>query len=210
MKKLNFYFDFLSPYSYLAFNCHRDIIPENTVNINYRPVLMGKLFSQHGFPGPGEIPAKRKHELRKCFRLAHNLNIKFHPPKTFPFNPLGIVRLATNYASAGKQFEVISTIFDLVWGQGIILEDPDLILSKLNEAGFQEEIFHRSFERDAKLELKTNIKDALSQDIFGVPSFEVEGEMFWGLDSLEDLKNFLMGNDMWNRTLYNELLELKN
>ena len=210
MKKLNFYFDFLSPYSYLAFNSFKTMIAQNTIIINYRPVLMGKLFSPHGFPGPGEIPAKRKHELRKCFRLAHKLNIEFHPPKTFPFNPLGIVRLATNYASAGKQLEVISTIFDLVWGQGIILEDPDLILSKLQEAGLQEDIFHRSFEREAKLELKTNIKEALSQDIFGVPSFEVEGEMFWGLDSLEDLKNFLMGNDMWNRTLYNDLLELKN
>jgi 2-hydroxychromene-2-carboxylate isomerase len=208
MKKLNFYFDFLSPFSYFAWLKLQDFQKSHDLETAYRPVLMGKLFSHHGFPGPGEIPAKRKYELKKCFRYAHKNDIKFHPPHTFPFNPLAIIRLATNFAAKNEQSKIIDCIFKLVWAEGIILEDPELIEKLLVAKGFNSNTVERSFEREAKTELKRNIKDALGHDIFGVPSFEIEEQIFWGNDSYEDLNNFLIGkNDRWDKELYYELLK---
>jgi len=206
MKKIIFYFDFLSPFSYFAWLNHRKALSEHNLTYEYKPVLMGKLFTHHGFPGPGEIKSKRAYELKKCFRYAFKNDITFSPPPQFPFNPLAIIRMATNHAAADQQVEIIGHIFDLVWGHGSVLEDPDIISALLIKRGISEELMERSFEREAKLELKANIKEALSQDIFGVPSFSIGNEYFWGNDSFEDLSNFLNGHDNWDKELYNKLL----
>lgn len=207
MKDIKLYFDFLSPFSYFTWKTHKTQFKDKGVKISYHPVLMGKLFSHHEFPGPGQIPAKRKYELKKCFRYAHKNNIKFNPPNSFPFNPLAIIRMATTHAAREKQELVIENIFDLVWGEGKILEDPDYIIGLWNERQLDTQIIERSFDRQAKLELKDNIKNAISLDIFGVPSFVIDDEYFWGNDSIPDLINYIDNNDKWNKELYNELLK---
>ena len=115
MTQINFYFDFLSPFSYFAWKRHQSFYGRFEVIWNYKPVLMGKLFSHHNFPGPGEIAAKRKYELKKCFRYAEKNNIPFSPPPSFPFNPLAIIRMATKTASRSRQKEVIDLIFDQIF-----------------------------------------------------------------------------------------------
>lgn len=202
MKKIDFYFDFLSPYSYFAWKRHKMIEAEFV----YKPVLMGKLFSHFEFRGPGEIPVKRDLELRKCFQYADMYNIPFIPPHTFPFNPMGIIRLATISAAGDRQTELIELIFNTVWSKGIVLEDPDLIEKLLVQNHF-ESVYEKSFEREAKLELKSNIKEAIESNIFGVPTFRIDKEIFWGNDSLELLAYNLSGNDNWDRELYNTLRE---
>ncbi|MFT6632019.1 MAG: 2-hydroxychromene-2-carboxylate isomerase [Bacteriovoracaceae bacterium] len=209
MKNIKFYFDFLSPFSYFAWLNLEEITKNQNSEISFHPVLMGRLFSHHNFPGPGEIPAKRDYELKKCFRYAHKNQIKFSPPTIFPFNPLAIIRMATEHASGKEQIKVISEIFDLVWGEGRILEDPELIQELLISRGLNQSIIDKSFERTAKTELKTNIQSAIDSGIFGVPSFLVDKEFFWGNDSIDDLCNFLNNNDNWNKQLYNELSLLK-
>jgi 2-hydroxychromene-2-carboxylate isomerase len=207
MKKVNFYFDFLSPFSFFAWTNHQKELQKHDLTFVYKPVLMGKLFSHHEFTGPGMIPAKRNYELKKCFRYAHNNNISFHPPSNFPFNPLAIIRLATLTASGDEQFKVIDLIFKSVWQKGLVLEDPELVENILKEGGFSKDLIERSFSRDAKLELKKNIKEAIQSNIFGVPTFEIDDEYFWGNDSFNDLNNYILGNDNWNKNLYNELLK---
>ena len=206
MKKLNFYFDFLSPFSFFAFANHEKKLPED-IKLNYRPLLMGKLFSHFGFPGPGDIPVKRNYELKKCFRYAAQNNIEFHPPEQFPFNPLGIIRLATDFASGTQQKEVIQCIFSSIWQKGLVLEDPELIEKCLIESQLDPAILERSFAKESKLELKNNLKDAINQGIFGVPSFQVDQEFFWGNDSFDSLNKYLSGNDNWNMSLYNDLIK---
>lgn len=209
MQKIDFYFDFLSPYSYFAWKSHQQKLSDYSLEWNYKPVLMGKLFSHHKFPGPGEIMPKRNYELKNCFRIAARDQIEFTPPKTFPFNPLAIIRLATNAANNGDfklQKQIITLIFDKVWGQGQILEDPEVIEEILKNEHIPIDVFNRSFEKPAKLELKANIKECITADIFGVPTFKVNNEFFWGNDSISFLKNFLAGNDIWNKELYNEIL----
>ena len=206
-RTITLYFDFLSPYSYFLFNKIRSQSAFTRFQFDFKPVLMGKLFTEHGFPGPGDIPAKRKYELKKCFRIAKKEDFDFNPPPSFPFNPMGIIRLATFHAAREKQVDVIKTIFDAVWANGHILEDPDQILNVLKQANIPEEIFNRSFEREAKKELKDNIKEAISFDIFGVPSYRSdEKEYFWGLDSLDDFIRYLDNEDDYNKELYQKLI----
>lgn len=207
MKKIYFYFDFLSPFSYFAWENHKKKLLNNSqLDVVYSPVLMGRLFSHFEFKGPGEIPPKREYELKKCFRYAAKRNIPFSPPKEHPFNPLAIIRLATLFSSNEDQFKIIDFIFKSIWANGLVLEDPELISNLLQKNYFDHKIFDRSFERDAKLELKANIKQAISQGIFGVPTFTHEEEIFWGNDSLNDLRDYLEGNDIWNKELYTALL----
>ena len=198
MQTIKFFFDFLSPYSYFAWLNHRKSLPEAV--FEYHPLPMGKLFSHHKFPGPGEIPAKRDYELKKCFRYAADNQIEFRPPAEFPFNPIAILRMATKHAAKQKQAEVIDLIFQTVWGEGRVLEDPEII-AKLVPA----DIFEASFSREARLELKSNIQQALSFGAFGVPSWVYQGELFWGNDNMLYLERVIKGNDNWNKELYDEL-----
>ncbi len=144
MKNIKLYFDFLSPFSYFAWLNYENMLKDRDVEISFHPILMGKLFNHHEFPGPGEIPAKRNYELKKCFRYAAKNNIKFNPPVTFPFNPLAIIRMATTHAAGAEQIKVISTIFDLVWGEGNVLEDPELIQAMIKQKDISPNIFERS------------------------------------------------------------------
>lgn len=211
MKKIEFYFDFLSPFSYFAWLNHREQLAHahSDIEVVYKPVLMGKLFSHFEFPGPGEITVKRNYELKKCFRYAAKSNIDFCPPNQFPFNPLAIIRLATLNAAGGEQLPIIDLIFKSVWAKGTILEDPELVKELLIKSGIKDaaNIFERAFAMEAKRELKTNIKTAIAKNIFGVPSFAIDDEYFWGNDSFEDLKNYLCDNDRWDKKLYNKLTE---
>lgn len=207
MKNIKFYFDFLSPYSYFAWLDHLKAVDGQKCTFTYHPVLMGKLFSHFKFPGPGEIIVKRNHELKKCFRYAAKRNIPFAPPQTFPFNPLAVLRSATRSASGDCQFETINCLFKQIWAEETVLDDPDLIKKILQANNLPEHILELAFEKAAKLELKKNIKDAITADIFGVPSFEFASEVFWGNDSLEYLNDSLEGNDNWNKDLYNSLIE---
>ena len=207
MQKIDFYFDFLSPFSYFAWKNHQNKLPKDRLEINYKPVLMGKLFSHFEFRGPGEIEVKRNYELKKCFRYAAKNKITFLPPKEFPFNPIALNRCATLYAAKSEQFKIIDFLFDCVWAHGMILDDPDLIAKILLENKFSPEVIDLSFERAAKQELKANIASAIHKNIFGVPTFAVDDEYFWGNDSFDDLNDYLSKNDNWNKELYNQLVE---
>ena len=206
MQKVDFYFDFLSPFSYFAWIRHQEELSELDLEVNYLPVLMGSLFSAHGFLGPGQIRAKRAYELKKCFRYAKRHNISFTPPAKFPFNPMAIIRVALISVAKNKQKDIIDLIFKEIWEKGHILEDPEEIESFLKDNGYSNEIFECSFSRPAKKELKANIKKALDAGIFGVPSFATKDEFFWGNDSFVDLKDYLLGYDNWDKKLYNEVL----
>jgi len=209
MKKIYFYFDFLSPFSFFAWLAHKEQLKNFNCEIIYRPVLMGKLFSHFNFPGPGEIRVKRNYELKKCFRYASKHKIPFSPPSTFPFNPLAIIRTATLSAAHENQSQVIDCIFKAIWSEGKMLEDPELVQQLFLNNELDAGILENSFAREAKLELKNNINEAIKANIFGVPSFQVDQEYFWGNDSFESLKDYLSGNDNWDKALYNNLINLE-
>ena len=204
MKELNFYFDFLSPFSYFAWiNLQR--YPELTVH--YKPVALGPLLNHWGIKGPGEVEPKREFLLKQCLRYAASNKIEFTTPKTHPFNSLYALRLALKSSAGELQSEVVKTLWQAGWQKRIDMGDPDELQKVLKESGLPaEELYEKSFSKEAKVELKANIQEAISFGAFGVPSIVVGQELFWGNDALSDVLNFMNGTDKLNREKLRDLL----
>ncbi len=204
MKELNFYFDFLSPFSYFAWN-NLQRFPE--MKINYRPVALGPLLNHWGIKGPGEIEPKREFLLKQCLRYAAKNNIPFTTPKTHPFNSLYALRLALKSTAGELQPQVIKTLWLAGWEKRIDMGDPDELQRVLKEANLPaEELYEKSFSKEAKVELKANIQEAISFGAFGVPSMVVDQELFWGNDAVEDMLTFMQGSDKLDRKKLEDLL----
>lgn len=205
MKSFVFYFDYLSPFSYYAHirlqNLRRDF------SITYQPVALGPLLNEWGIKGPGEVQPKREFLLKQCLRYSKKHNIPFTTPKTHPFNSLYALRLSLKGVAGDLQEKVIDTLWKAGWETRIDMGEPDELLRVLREAGLPaDELYEKSFAREAKVELKKNIESAIAAGTFGVPSFVAGNELFWGNDSLEDLFSFLDNRDTLDREKLTTLL----
>jgi 2-hydroxychromene-2-carboxylate isomerase len=177
MSPVDFYFDFVSPYAYIAL--HR--LPQ--VPINYKPVLLAGLLNHWGQKGPAEIPAKRRWTYRWCTWWAKELGIPFRFPAEHPFNPLHHLRLAL---ACDCRPEAVKRIFDSIWMSGGNATDPARFAALCRELGSDEKNIS-----ERKDELRKNTGEAAARGVFGVPSFVADGEVFWGADSIEFLNAFL-------------------
>lgn len=205
MKELNFYFDFLSPFSFFAWKRIEHLELSKKFKIHFKPVALGSLLNHWQIKGPGEITPKREFLLKQCLRYAAKNGIEFTTPKTHPFNSLYALRLALKSVGGDKQEEVIKTLWNAGWSERIDMGEPEELLTQLKKNNLPaDELYEKSFSREAKQELKNNIQEAISFGVFGVPSFVVDEELFWGNDSIEDLLHFIQGSDYLNR----EKLEL--
>jgi 2-hydroxychromene-2-carboxylate isomerase len=177
MKSIDFYFDFVSPYAYIAL--HR--LPQ--APIRYKPVLLAGLLNHWGQKGPAEIPAKRRWTYRWCTWWAKELGIPFRFPAEHPFNPLHHLRLAL---ACDCRPEAVKRIFDSLWVSGGNATDPASFAALCRELGSDEKNIS-----ERKDELRKNTEEAAARGVFGVPSFVADGEVFWGADSLGFLNAFL-------------------
>ena len=173
------YFDFVSPYSYIGL--HR--LREFSNPIVFKPVLFAGLLNHWGQKGPAEIPAKRKWTYRSCHWWAGKLGIPFRFPASHPFNPLQHLRLAL---AAGCAPQAVHRIFDFVWTTGEDASDPVRFSSLCTELGVDP-----SKRPEVKDLLRKNTEEAAARGVFGVPTLIIEGELFWGADSIEFAKDFL-------------------
>lgn len=204
MKRLNFYFDFLSPFSYFAWLKLKE---QKDIEIVFKPVSLGTLLNHWSIKGPGEVQPKREFLLKQCLRYSVKNNISFTTPKTHPFNSLYALRLALKSTSGDLQNEVIKTLWLAGWKDRIDMGEPDELIRVLKENNLPaDELYEKSFSKEARAELKSNIQEALSFGVFGVPSMVVDKELFWGNDALEDVFQYLSGVDKLDRIKLEELL----
>lgn len=207
MKELNFYFDFLSPFSYFAWMKLDALKQEVPTKIHLKPVALGPLLNHWQIKGPGEVEPKREFLLKQCLRIADDHKLPFTTPKTHPFNSLYALRLSLSGVAGEHQMRVVETLWKAGWQERIDMGEPDELLNALRKNDLPaDELYERSFTREAKVELKNNIQEAISKGAFGVPSFVVEDELFWGVDSMHHLKKFLQGDDNLDREKLKELL----
>jgi len=178
---VDWYFDFVSPYSYIAL--HR--LDELSHPVNYRPVLFAGLLNQFGQKGPAEIPAKRRWTYRWCTWWAQSLGIPFRFPAEHPFNPLPHLRLAL---ACGSRPEAVRRIFDSIWVRGGNAGDPARFAALCTELKISE---GQLTDHGVKQALRRNTEEAAARGVFGVPSFVVDGEVFWGADSIEFVNAYL-------------------
>jgi 2-hydroxychromene-2-carboxylate isomerase len=206
MQLIPFYFDFISPFSYFAWI---ELNRSKEINqFELKPTTLASLLNHHGIKGPGEIDPKREYLFRYCLRYAEKNHIPFMPPKTHPFNPLYALRLSTKEASGELQMQVVDALWKGAWELRLDMGDPNVIEQHLKQAGLPgAELMEKTFERAVKTALKQNTEDAIKHGAFGVPSFVFENELFWGRDSLEDLRLKMKGSDPLNYPLYQEMLK---
>jgi 2-hydroxychromene-2-carboxylate isomerase len=176
---IDWYFDFVSPYSYIGL--HR--LREFSSPIVLKPVLFAGLLNHWGQKGPAEIPAKRKWTYRSCVWEAQKLAIPFRFPALHPFNPLQHLRLAL---AAGCTPQAVRKIFEFVWTTGQDACDPARFSSLCEQLGIDP-----SQHPEVKDALRQNTEEAAARGVFGVPTLVIEGEVFWGADSVEFAKGFL-------------------
>jgi 2-hydroxychromene-2-carboxylate isomerase len=176
---VDWYFDFVSPFSYICL--HR--LQELPLPVTFKPVLFAGLLKHWGQKGPAEIPAKRRWTYRWCTWWARELDLTFRFPEQHPFNPLQHLRLAL---ACGSHPDAVKRIFDWVWMSGENANDPERFSTLCAALGVEETKLG-----EAKDQLRVNTEEAAARGVFGVPSFVVDGEVFWGADSVDFVKAFL-------------------
>lgn len=202
-KKINFYFDFLSPYSYVAWTWVRT----QDYDFTYTPVSIPSIISHYGTLGPAQIKPKRNYLFKDLLRYTKMNNIPFTSPKNLPFNSLYALRLALAEVSGESQKEVIDTLFRAGWEHGLDIGSDDVLREILAQKGLPvDELFAKMEAREARIHLKNNISKALEQELFGVPSFLVDEEIFWGNDSIKYLEMYLAGCDPLDHEKYQNFL----
>ena len=183
MPPLTLYFDFVSPYSYIAFKRLHELPREAAVEL--KPVLFAGLLTHFGNKGPAEIPIKRRWTYRWCTWWAKELDIPFRFPASHPFNPLHHLRLAI---AAGVTREAVGRIFDAIWTTGAEATEPRAFAALAKSLGVDEARLAAPEVKDA---LRRNTDEAIARGVFGVPSYEADGEVFWGADAIGFLNAFL-------------------
>lgn len=190
MKQITFFLDFISPYAYLAFKALPEALMGMSYAVRYQPVFLGGLLKHSKVLGPAEVPGKREWVYRQAQWLAHAQGVPLDMPAAHPFNPLGLLRLAVASDPHGLPNRyVCETLFRHVWEGGQDAADAQRL-----QALTVELTPARDPNSDAvRDQLKSHTEDAIAQGVFGVPSYSVDGKVFWGLDALPMLRDYLHG-----------------
>jgi 2-hydroxychromene-2-carboxylate isomerase len=180
---LHWYFDYLSPFAYLQFAAHPDLMTRPDVEL--RPVLFAGLLNHWGHKGPAEIPPKKVHTFRLCTWQAAERGIPIKNPPAHPFRPLPALRLTI---ALGSRYDVVKTIFDFIWRDGRSVDDEWPALLAL--LGVSEAAPLLADDR-VKATLRANGEAALAAGVFGVPTFVADKALFWGEDATGMLRAYL-------------------
>ncbi len=196
MKRIDFWFDCLSPYAWLAFDAMPQALAGLSYAVDYRPLLLGGVLQHWGQKGPAEIAPKRAWAYRQVQWLAHRQGLRLELPAQHPFNPLALQRLAvacTPEGAAGPNRRVVQALFEHVWaGHGADANDPGRL------AALAQSLAPRRDPQsdEVKRALRAATDEALGRGVFGVPTWVCDGRLFWGVDALPMLRDALAG-DAW-------------
>ena len=186
IKPLEFYFDFISPYSFLAHKQIRKIENKEGIKIIYKPVLLGGLHNLHGIKAPAFIPAKAKHMVRDCKLIAEKNNIRFKFNSYFPIRSLNLMRgvLVAEEDNIKKYY--IDNIFNTIWQDGLNMNDAIVIQKILQNLNINPKTFSlRTTSSLIKDLLRNKTNEAYKKGVFGAPTFVVNNKIFWGQDRIE-------------------------
>ena len=186
IKPFDFYFDFISPYSFLA---HKEIIKierKNSIKIRYKPILLGGLHNLHGIKAPAFIPAKAKHMIRDCKLIAEKNKINFKFNSYFPIKSLNLMRGVLVAEEDNFKSYYIDNIFNAIWQDGLNMNDENIIQKILKNLNINPKTFFLRITSSAiKDLLKKKTCEAYEKGIFGAPSFVSNNKIFWGQDRIE-------------------------
>lgn len=195
-KSFEFLFDFGGPNSYLAHKMLPELCARTGTEAVYTPILLGGLFKLTNNQAPlmryAETPAKQNYEMLEFDRFVKSHAIPFQMNPNFPINSLYLMRGAIAAQHLGCFMPYVEAIMTAMWEKGLNTGDLDVVLLLLDEAGLDgTAILAKADESDVKAELVANTEKAAGRGAFGVPTFFVGPDMFWGKERLGQIEDAL-------------------
>ena len=185
-KHLEFYFDFVSPYSYIAHKEILKLVKNNSLKVDYKPILLGGLHNMHGIKAPAFIPSKAKFMIRDCKMVSEKNKINFKFNSYFPIKTLNLMRGVFVAAEDGIKDLYIDKMFKAIWVDGINMNDDSVIEKVLKNIDINPKTFLlRVQSQNIKDQLRSKTNDAYKKGVFGAPTFVVKDKLFWGQDRLQ-------------------------
>ena len=182
-KKIDFYFDFISPYTYLA---HKKIQSlQKNIKIDYKPILLGGLHNLGGVTAPAFIKPKLKHMINDCDLIAKKNKFDFTWNSKFPLNSLHIMR-GYLYVDSDIKNLYIDIMFEAYWKDNLDISNDQILVSLLEKCQITKDKFFQGI-KDQKIKdlLKNLTEEAHDKEVFGAPTFVINDKIFWGQDRLE-------------------------
>ena len=189
--KIDFYFDFVSPYTYLA---HKKICNLNErVNFNYKPILLGGLHNLGNITAPAFNERKMKNMKNDCILIAKKNQIDFKWNQNFPINSLYLMR-GFIFIDNNKKDEFLDVCFNAYWRDNLDILKEENLNKILDKCKIDHNLFKKGInDQKIKDKLKLLTSNAFENDVFGAPTFVVNKKLFWGQDrlnyALDELKN---------------------
>ena len=174
-KEIDFYFDFISPYAYLA---HKKIqLLSKDIKINYKPILLGGLHNLEGITAPAFIKPKLKHMINDCLLIAKKNNHDFKWNSIFPINSLNIMRGCFDINLSNRD-PYIETMFNAYWKYDLDISKEEILIPLLEQCKIDKDIFFKTIkDRTIKEKLKDATKNAHEKEVFGAPTFIVNNKI---------------------------------
>ena len=193
-KTVEFFFDLGSPASYLAHTQLPLLCRDTGATLVHRPMLLGAVFQATGNASPAMIPAKGHYMLRDLARFAERYGVPMRFNPHFPINTLTLMRLlvAVQLHQPERFDDALQALFQAIWVEGINMGDPARVAEVLSAAGFDTQALQAQIaEQQVKDALKASTEEAVKRGVFGAPTCFVNGEMFFGQDRLEFIREAL-------------------
>jgi 2-hydroxychromene-2-carboxylate isomerase len=190
-KRAEFFFDPISPYAWLAARSLARLEDAGVtlpIRVRFVPVLFAGLLKAHGNLGPAEVPAKRRYLFRDVMREAARRGLPFAGPPGHPFNPLAALRMCTALGDDDERHRLALALMTACWERGEDISDAAVLARLADAAGFDgKPLLERAAAPAVKQALAATTDAAIADGIFGVPTFRLDGELFWGSDRIETL-----------------------
>lgn len=206
MSSIKFYFDTISPYAWLAWRPLKEIATRHNAILEPVPVLFAGLLKANGQLGPAEIPRKRLWLIKDVMRRADTQGLKVNPPPTHPFNPLLALRVASAEMDQNTKHNLTVGLLDGAWLHGKDLSDPRVVEEVCSSVGLNGKQLVQQANEDEQLKnkVKKQTEDAIAAGAFGVPTTNVNGELFWGseVDTMNHIESKILGVDPIDTAVY--------
>jgi 2-hydroxychromene-2-carboxylate isomerase len=194
-RPIDYYFSLVSPWAYIGHAPFVDIVRRHDLDVNYKPVFIGRVFAETGgLPLAQRHPARQRYRLLELQRWRDKRGLSFKiQPKHWPFDVLLPDRavIAIN-AAKGDPEPFLRRAFAAIWEEERNLADPDVLADVATQAGFDAAaILDFAQGSAAEAIYALNLENAVAGDVFGSPSYVLDGEVFWGQDRLELLDDAL-------------------